>query len=185
MSHDAISIIVTVVLAFLGYIITYFNNVRIENRKAQVKFISDQIEKLYGPLYSMSKAGEEAWRSFRSRCRPTGAFFDPRNPPTPQELEQWRLWMSEIFMPLHLKMENVITANAHLIEGGLMPQSFMRLLAHVEVYKIVARKWAQGDFSEHTAYFDFPREFDVYVSAVFESLKRRQVKLIGITSTGQ
>ena len=43
---QAISIMATVVLAFIGYIVTYLNNIRLENRKAQVKFISDQVQNL-------------------------------------------------------------------------------------------------------------------------------------------
>jgi hypothetical protein len=47
---QAITLIATVSLAFIGYIITYLNNLRLENTKARVKFISDQVQNLYGPL---------------------------------------------------------------------------------------------------------------------------------------
>ena len=47
---QAITLIATVSLAFIGYIITYLNNLRLENRKARVKFISDHVQNLYGPL---------------------------------------------------------------------------------------------------------------------------------------
>jgi hypothetical protein len=152
---QTISITATVVLAFTGYIITYFNNLRLEKRKAQVKFISDQVQNLYGPLFSLSHASSEAWKSFRSRCRPGGAFFNDHSPPSDQELEQWRLWMSEVFMPINLNMEKIIVENAHLIEGVAMPRPFLSLLAHVEVYKVVMSKWEKNDFSEHTSYLRF------------------------------
>jgi hypothetical protein len=176
---QAMSITATVVLAFLGYIITYLNNLRLENRKAQIKFISDQVQNLYGPLFSLSHASREAWVSFRSRCRPVGAFFDNQSPPNDQELDEWRLWMSNVFMPINLKMEQVIVENAHLIEGVAIPTPFLQLLAHVEVYRAVIKKWERNDFTQHTSYLNFPEGFEPYVSHTFESLKRRQFHLFG------
>ena len=97
-------------------------------------------------------------------------------------IKSWRsgdFGMSNIFMPINLKMEQVIVENAHLIEGVAMPAPFLELLAHVEVYRAVIKKWEKNDFSEHTSYLDFPQEFEDYVSHAFVSLKRRQFHLIG------
>ncbi len=175
-----ISIMTTVILAFIGYLVTYGNNVRLENRKAQAKFISDQLQNLYGPLFSLSHASRTAWDSFRLRCRPGGgAFFDPESPPSEEELEQWRLWMRAVFMPINLRMEKAIIDNAHLIEGASMPKSFQDLLAHVEVYKAILEKWSAGDVSEHTAYLNFPEALHGHVTRTFEALKQRQMALIG------
>lgn len=183
---QAISIMATVVLAFIGYIVTYLNNIRLENRKAQVKFISDQVQNLYGPLFSLDAASKEAWTKFRSRCRPHGAFFnDYPYPPNNDELKEWRLWMLEVFMPLNLKMEKVIIENAHLIEGAEMPKSFQELLAHVEVYRVVLKKLENKDFSEHTSYLNFPDAFHLDVARTFSLLKRRQMALIGNGKNGR
>jgi len=172
-------VVITITLAFIGYFVTYINNIRIEKRKARIKFVSDQLQYLYGPLYSLSQASTQAWASFRSRCRPNGPFFGRSPSPTEQELEQWRLWMSWVFMPLNLDMEKAIVGNAHLIDGENMPDSFKALLAHIEVYKIVLKKWESGDFSEHTSYLNYPDGFINDISEKFAALKRRQVVLIG------
>src|SRR5208283_2687448 len=164
---QAISVGATVALAFIGYIVTYANNVRIENRKERLKFISNQLQYLYGPLYSLSNASDVAWKTFRSRCRPGGAFFSTQPPPSEEELQQWRLWMTEVFMPINLKMEKAIIENSHLIEGNITPRSFQEFLAHVEVYKAVIKKWERGDFSEHTSYLNFPDEMQEEVASVY------------------
>ena len=173
---------VTVLLAFVGYVVTYFNSVRLEQRKAKLKFVSDQLQYLYGPLFSLNSASIEAWTAFRSRYRPGGPFFRQGDPPSEEELKQWRLWMQEVFMPLNLQMRQAIIENTHLVEGDGMPQSFRDLLAHVEVYKITIKKWEAGDFSEHTSYLDFPSEFRREVQAQFAMLKSRQAGLIGARS---
>lgn len=173
-----ISVIVTVVLAAVGYFVTYVNGVRLENRKSRLKYLSDQIQFLYGPLFSLSHASQEAWRSFRSRYRPEGAFFDPVNPLSAWELEAWRMWMVEVFMPLNLRMEKAIIENAHLIEGSEMPHPFIELLSHVEVYRVVLKKWERNDFTEHTAYIEYPLTLDDYVAQTYRKLTRLQTELL-------
>ena len=168
----------TVALAAVGYVVTYANSVRLENRKTRLKHLSDQIQYLYGPLFSLSHASQQAWRSFRSRHRPGRPFFEPGDPLSADELWAWRLWMVEVFMPLNLQMEKVIVDNAHLIEGAEMPQPFTDLLAHVEVYRIVLRKWTLNDLSEHTAYLEYPKALDTYVAETYHALTRQQTKLL-------
>ncbi|WGM37625.1 hypothetical protein [Caulobacter sp. NIBR1757] len=169
------SICVTVAVAFVG---THLNNVRIETRKARIKFLSDQLEYLYGPLFSLNGASGAAWAAFRSRCRPGVPFFNPSDPPTKDEIIQWRLWMTEVFMPINLQMERAIVENSHLIDGATMPASFQQFLAHVEVYKVIIKRWETEDFAEHTAYNNFPRTFEHDVTVAFTSLKERQAELI-------
>jgi hypothetical protein len=169
---------ITIALAATGYVATYLNSVRLENRKSRLKYISDQIQYLYGPLFSLTQASGRAWVSFRSRCRPGKAFFGQGSPPTEGELKEWRLWMSEVFMPLNLQMEKVIIENAHLIEGAGMPKSFQELLAHVEVYRAVLKKWELNDVSEHASYLNFPADLSSYVGTVFAALLERQTRII-------
>jgi hypothetical protein len=172
------SIAVSILLAFAGYVATYVNSIRLENRRNKVKYISDQIQFLYGPLFSLSNSAELAWRAFRSHCRPGGSFFSDDPPPTDDDKQQWRLWIREIFMPINIEMERVIVTNAHLIEGSVMPETFRDLLAHIEVYKIVVKKWEQGDFERHLSYIGFPRAFAQEVADTYQVLKQQQVRLL-------
>ena len=60
-SFSAVGLIVTVVLAAAGYVITYTNGIRIGNRTSRLKHLSDQIQFLYGPLFSLAHASRQAW----------------------------------------------------------------------------------------------------------------------------
>lgn len=171
-------LIVTVVLAAAGYFITYANSVRLENRKARLKYLSDQIQLLYGPLYSLSQTSDQAWKSFRSRHRPHGAYFGDDDVPGEADLVAWRLWMGTVFMPINTRMETVILENAHLIDGSCMPQSFIDLLAHVETYRAILKQWEASDFSEHTAYLNYPEELPVHVADVYARLTAQQARLL-------
>ena len=96
MTLQAWTLLTTIVLAFLGYLVTYANSLRLERRKAEMAFLNDQLQFLYGPLFSLQHASGRAWDDFRSRCRPGGSFFgvDLDDQPTESELAQWRMWMT-------------------------------------------------------------------------------------------
>jgi hypothetical protein len=80
-------------------------------------------------------------------------------------------------MPLNVEMEKIIKNNAHLIEDEEMPKSFKELLAHVQGWKIVCKKWDDKDFSENSSCVAFPQDLHPYVANTYAKLKRRQSKL--------
>ena len=171
------SLVTTISLAFIGYVISHLNDMRLEKKKARVKFIGDQLQYLYGPLLSLSNTTRVAWSSFRSQWHPEGTPYWEET--TLEEKAERCLWIREVFMPLGVAMEKAIIENAHLISGGTVPLVLLKLLAHVEVYKITLKKWEANDYSSGTAYLNFPEEFDKYVEDEFAILKRRQAELLG------
>jgi hypothetical protein len=180
---------IPILVAILAAVSAYAFNVRLEKRKADLAFVSDQLEHLYGPLNSICHAQNQAWEKFIAGCKPGGVFFDPANPPSQGQVVEWRHWMSEVFMPLNLLCEDIIMRNAHLIADQEMPQSFLDLLAHVETYKAVIKKWPSNPVSfpvaisqlikENTASENYPTDLKKNVEEKFKELQSRQAKLIG------
>jgi hypothetical protein len=174
-----LGLIVTVALAFCGYAAKYWNDLHIEKKKAEIQLVSDQIPYLYGPLHALCSANEAAWAAFRSRYRPNNSsFFAKVSPPTPLDLEAWRAWMTEVFMPINRAMVEILLKNTHLIDESTFPASFGDLIGHVKTYEIVLSKWSKNDFGEHTAYTDYPDGLNQYVQLKFVELKSRQVALL-------
>jgi hypothetical protein len=176
------NLIVTILLALIGYFATYFNNLRIAERKDRLDRINRQLSELYGPLLALIYSSQASWEVFRTRHRPNISFFKGDPPPSEADLAAWRLWMSEVFMPLNLQMEKVITEHADLLDELEMPQCFLDLCAHVSSYKAVLKKWEMGDFSEHKAVIKFPKEILEYTTKTYQQLKFEQTKLLGGTS---
>jgi len=87
--------------------------------------------------------------------------------------------MLEVFMPMNLKMEHIIIANSHLMLGGIFPDCFHALLAHVAAYKPVLKKWEEGDFGDHLSLIDFPSvELHQYLSTALSILQTQQQELL-------
>jgi len=180
MTKETITLIVTILLAIIGFAFKYFQDRAVARRKDRLDRINLQLRHLYGPLYSISKASDMAWSAFRSKYRPSGSFFRSQPPPTPDDLAAWRLWMGEVFMPLNLQMEKIIIENGDLIIEDEMPSCLMELCAHVDSYKTVLKKWTASDFSEHTALTLFPdSELNEYIDTSYNRLKKQQAELLG------
>jgi hypothetical protein len=173
-----VPLIITIFLAFIGFIAKYVNDVIIAQRKDKLERINHQLKNLYGPLYAINEASEIAWKEFRSIYRPDAiSFFGTVPPPTEEELIAWRLWMSEVFMPLNLRIEKAIVENGDLIIEKEMPKCFISLCAHVAAYKPVIKKWESGDYSEHVSLSNFPKDFRSYIKSSYMDLKEQQAKL--------
>jgi len=172
------TLIVTIVIAIIGFVVKYVNDVAVARRKDKLERVNLQLKNLYGPLYAMSESSKIAWKKFRSKYRPTGSFFGTSTPPSLEDLKAWRLWMSEVFMPLNLKKEKTIVENGDLIIEKEMPQCFIEFCAHVAAYKPVIKKWESGDYSEYLSANNFPVEFDKYVKKSYETLKDEQSNLL-------
>ena len=65
MDQALITTTVTVLLAFLGYIAIYLNNLQMSRRKDRLERVNKQLSELYGPMFSLTHASSIAWKWFR------------------------------------------------------------------------------------------------------------------------
>jgi hypothetical protein len=119
----------------------YRNAIALEQRKAKLQRVDDQIQLLYGPLQTLVKTRRAAFDAMmRDYAGDRRHFFDGKKR-TPEELRQWRLWREFVLMPIVEKMEKAILENSHLIDSEQMPKSFLDLLEHAASYKAVMKNW--------------------------------------------
>ncbi|MCU7851808.1 MAG: hypothetical protein KZQ80_06305 [Candidatus Thiodiazotropha sp. (ex Monitilora ramsayi)] len=181
----AVTLAITIFLAFAGYIATYVNNQKNAQRKAQIDRVNEQLKEFYGPLHSLGLASESAWVSFQYTHKPaghrlSGEFWAPSEPPSVEEGEAWRLWMKTVFMPLNLRMVEIVTTRADLMEETVLPNCLGQLTAHVYSYAAVLKAWEQGDYSRHTAVSNFPGpELLSYSQEMYKKIKEKQATLLG------
>ena len=118
--------ILTVVLAFAGYLVTFMSARMLARRRDKLRLVNKRLNEFYGPLYVASHAGNIAYRSLlnkqgKSQCHPV----------TDAEMKEWVLWMTTIFMPLNDVREKVIIEKAYLIVEEHMPQCLLEFVTHV------------------------------------------------------
>ena len=149
--NTALTLIVTVCLALIGYLYTLF----LARRKDRLKRISRQLSDLYGPLYALSSTGAHVWTSFRSQHRPhKGSFWKPGSPVDDKDADAFRLWIRSVLMPLNRQMMELVVNRADLLEGTEIPDCLLDLCAHISSYEALLVQWEKGD---HTGQ-RFPRD---------------------------
>jgi hypothetical protein len=171
--------ILTVVLAFAGYLVTFITARMVARRRDKLDLVNRRLNEFYGPLYVASQAGNIAYRSLLKKQGKTQSF-----PILDGEMKEWVLWMRTIFMPLNDVREKIIIEKAHLIVEEQMPHCLLDFVTHVVGYKAVVCKWGDGDYSERRSTIGWPPEFDAYVSRSYAALKAEQTRLLHNSAWG-
>ena len=167
------ALVLTVILAFAGYLMTFLSSRMMARRADMLKLVNMRLNEFYGPLYVASQAGNIAYRSLLKMQGKTQSF-----PIKDEELKEWVLWMQTIFMPLNDIREKIIIEKAYLIVEEEMPRCLLDFVTHVVGYKAIMTRWAEGDYSERRSTIGWPPEFDLYVEQSYKALKRQQTDLI-------
>jgi hypothetical protein len=167
------AVVLTIVLAFAGYLFTFMSTRMMARHTDRLNLVNKRINELYGPLYVATVAGNTAYRSLLQKQGKTKC-----HPITDDEMKEWILWMTTIFMPLNDVREKIIIEKAHLIVEEQMPLCLFDFVTHVVGYKAVVTKWADGDYSERRSTIGWPPEFDLYVERSYKALKAEQTRLL-------
>jgi hypothetical protein len=165
--------ILTIVLAFAGYLVTFLGNRMMTVRADRLRLVDQRINEFYGPLYVATVAGNIAYNSLLKKQGKTHC-----HPIRDEDLKEWVLWMTTIFMPLNDIREKIIIENAHLIVEEQMPQCLLDFVTHVVGYKALLAKWAEGNYTERRSMIGWPPDFDVYVERSYQALKAEQTRLL-------
>ncbi|MEU3491015.1 hypothetical protein [Streptomyces massasporeus] len=177
-----IAVVVTIGLAFVGYVVTYLNGLRLSQRQEHLARVNRQLSNFYGPLFALTEANSRTFGAFLERhARPGGTSpFVHETPPTPEELTEWRLWVTTVFLPNIQAMRDLVIKHADLLSEPEMPPLLLQLCAHVSGYEITAARWAQGNHDQHLSVVSFPsEELAAYARQGFSVLKKEQARLLG------
>ena len=104
------AVILTVILAMSGYLITSISAHMLARRHDKLRLVNERLNEFYGPLYVASEAGNIAYRSLLKR-----QGKEKSDPILDSEMKEWVLWMTTIFMPLNDVREKIIIEKAALI----------------------------------------------------------------------
>jgi hypothetical protein len=183
MSAEVATIVVGVLIAFIGYVVKYVNDLRLAQRKDRLDRVNRQLSELYGPLFALNAAGSRLWTEFmRLPGRRSHVWlFEGAD----DQGKAWRLWMTTVFMPLNVEMRDAVVDHADLLrDTDSMPNCLLDLCAHVAGYETVLERWRTGDFDpqdarDNTSVIDFPADdLASYIDTAYIELKREQSELL-------
>jgi hypothetical protein len=174
---QSVGILLSVVVALLGYTIAKRNELDLTKRRERLDLIDKQLNDFYGPLYVLTEVGRMSYQTLRNKLSDEHAF--DREPMDESDLREWRLWVEYIFVPLNQLQEDLIIRNAHLIREATFPELLLQFITHASLYKTMVEKWKRGDYQEYLPVIDYPIELGNYAAQSYQTLKEEQLALIG------
>ncbi|KAL6771932.1 hypothetical protein ACKKBG_A28340 [Auxenochlorella protothecoides x Auxenochlorella symbiontica] len=180
----SLSILRSAVLPALGgYLFTFYNSKKADERKAQIQRINDQVRLLYGPLLACVHASRAAYAAMVRQHSPDGTvggfLAAMRRDPKGHEGSAYRHWMKDVMQPLNERAADIIVDHVNLLESAEIDPRLLQLVAHVSAYKVIISRWDRGAVGEWSA-ISYPNTLLDYVRTEFQRLKRRQAELLGI-----
>jgi hypothetical protein len=174
------TLVVTITLAFIGYLVTYFNSLRLAQRKERADRIDRQLRDLYGPLFSLVSSSQASWKVFHDLHWPQQDIEHRTSVDRERVAATWRLWIKAVFMPYNEAMAKLVADHSDLLNEDQIPQCLIDLCTHVACYRAVLQSWDEGDYSQLTSIIDFPGEAVLtYAQTNFLQLKHQQSLLLG------
>jgi hypothetical protein len=126
--------------------------------RGELAFRQKQLEELYGPIYGYLKSQKEIYDIWMG-----GSMSDKNKE------------VKELFTTQNNKIRELIVAKAHLIEGSVMPSSFVRFVTSGLIFDLYATQ-SEGEVPPHLrsdARATYPLEFNEHIFQVTEALKAR------------
>ncbi|CAH1256905.1 Hypp1753 [Branchiostoma lanceolatum] len=180
----------------------------LELRRNNLKYVNNQLSKLYGPLYGNRLANQMSYKEALQGHDNLVKFLQEaekkwRDPETTDEgvrmLTRWRKFLFYVMRPLDLKAEEIIRDNAHLLENGVEEaELFVKFVFHVNYEKLIVANWQEkgevignrevveeGDFSRERnggksddETFQMLTRLVRHVKETYEKLEERKKSLI-------
>jgi hypothetical protein len=170
---------VTLIVAGLGFWITFRNSRRLNERSDQLARTNRQLSELYGPMLTLSSAADISFRTFMEKHGEGHlSAFDADGRPLVDK-DEWMVWMRAVMMPLNRQLfERILQGGDLLIESD-MPQVLLDFSAHVSSWEAVLAKWDQKDTRQLVAVVNHPgRALFRYAESSYDKLKASQARLL-------
>jgi hypothetical protein len=174
---QTVALLIPVIVALLGYWFTKRNQLELTRWRERLDLINRRLNDFYGPLYVQSEVGYMAYKTLVDKMGGEDVF---RQVPIDADvLQEWQVWVENIFLPLNQASEDLIMRNAHLIREEEFPESLLLFIMHATSYRAMVAKWKQDDFREYLPKVDYPVELSAYAAQSYRELKHEQLQLIG------
>jgi hypothetical protein len=175
--------VLAIFLAFVGLLGTYVTSVYLTRRQESLARTNRQLSEFYGPLLAYLSTNSATFAAWQSHIRADGVSIfsaDAGRLPTEEELRQWRLWFTAVFVPNIRKLRQIVVDKADLLVESTMPPVLLDLCAHVAACEILVAQWNSGDYTNHLAIVRYPGAGLLdYAEESFKRLKERQTRLLG------
>jgi hypothetical protein len=127
--------------------------------RGELTFRQQQLAEFYGPIYAFVKSQEDIYQLWIRKL-----------------MEEKNFDVKKLFSTQNAKIRELIIAKAHLIEGSVMPDAFIRFFTSTLIFDLYAATTNEGQVPLHLKQDPrsaYPMDFNDHIIRVTEALKAR------------
>lgn len=169
-----------------GYLFTFYNSLKTDQRNHTISRINEQVKDFYGPLLACITASKSSYDAMIRQNSPDGtvqSFVNAiKENPEGREGVIYRDWVVTVLQPLNEKGAKTIINNLNLLESPtIVPPCVLQFVAHVSSLRVVIEHWKKGNISEWSV-VSYPNDLLDVISEDFRRIAKKQQALLGISS---
>lgn len=163
-----------------GFLASYFNSKLIEERKARIERVNEQLREFVGPLLATVATSHSAWAAMIAQTGMSARAFQEAVAADPKGSEgaAYRAWMTSVLQPLNEKAAALVFERIDLLDDVAAVPELMQLVAHTCTTRVVLQRWKEGDLSARSR-VSYPDTLLAWSQRTFLKAKKQQASLLG------
>lgn len=163
-----------------GFLASYFNSKLIEERKARIERVNEQLREFVGPLLATVATSHSAWAAMIAQTGMSARAFQEAVAADPKgsEAAAYRAWMTSVLQPLNEKAAALVFERIDLLDDVAAVPELMQLVAHTCTTRVVLQRWKEGDLSARSR-VSYPDTLLAWSQRTFLKAKKQQASLLG------
>jgi hypothetical protein len=175
------------VVTVLGWITNYYlgrsKDIDIRQREARLRYIQQQIEEFYAPLWSLAEQSRIVHEVARQRLPIRADGFTDSSRFTPQDDEIYRFFNENYYLQINSQIAEIIRKKVYLLYDGILPQSFTDFFEHQIISESLYQLWKEkGIDSSIVKGKAYPPQFNKDIKATLDDLRQQYTHEINLTT---
>lgn len=136
--------------------------------------LEKQIEQLYGPLSGLILYSRLEFDVARKKLPTNGTGQIAFSQFSGRQGDIWHFFVENYFLPVNSEMRNLIRSKMHLLDSGILPESFEPFFAHEVQFEALHMLWKEkGEHSLDIEGPGWPKGLESDVKTVLDRLRGR------------
>ena len=181
--YSLLSIIFATVIHFYGQSIYDEYLLEEKNKKllqfSEINYINKQLDEFYIPLSIQLDRSKRLFLDFKTKYKNKNSILDINQSSSQLERAEWRLYLLSIFKSTHIRMEDLVISKRYLSNKNKELNDKLNILVqHINQYKVIFKKWGDGNTSEDISPVHFPNTLNDLVKSDIKKLQLKKEKLL-------
>ena len=170
--YSFLSIILATILHFYGQY--NYDNYLLEKKNkellqlSKISYINKQLYEFYIPLSIQLDRSKRLFLDFKSKYN--NSILERDKNSSQLERLEWRVYLLSVFKSTHIRMEDLVISKRYLSnDNEVLDDKLNILIQHINQYKVIFKKWGDGNTSEDILPVQFP---DTLIDLIKNDIKK-------------